>query len=351
MQRAKTTILVVTRERFSSFSSSLQSLFSTVSPEVPVIVVDCGAPASICIELAQLQSSRSFEWIHTEYFLTPHEARNRALPLVKTGFVVFADNDLHYESGWLEALEANAAQYHADVVAPLICIGPPVAQKIHHAGGEFVWHQKNGRDYIDEKHRLSGVTLTEAVDFESTAPLANHGIEFHCALLRMSALEQLGPFDDRMIHSEHLDFALRCLMHNLKITFEKNSVVTYMAANRFTLAELDYFFFRWDVNVVQQSIRIIEDLWELGIKDVDDPRRWVKHHQQRVVASVFLPSVARRVKHELLLGLVSPLRYLYQIRAVCGRKRHAAEPIQAVRPDSQGITRVKQLLGISVIPV
>jgi hypothetical protein len=95
-------------------------LFSTISSDVPVILIPC-IGAKKC-------ASQLCEWP-----LIPNEARNIGTDLVEIKYLAYRDNDIIYEPGWLQALEAHAERTGIPVVAPLICIGPP-ERVIHHAG-------------------------------------------------------------------------------------------------------------------------------------------------------------------------------------------------------------------------
>ena len=131
----RTTVVVVPRERFTSLPESLSSLFRTVPDDVPVVVVEGASPEGTRSALVALARARPFTLLSLPYMLKPNEARNRGVAAASTEFVVIADNDIEYEPGWLAALEQHALEHGSDAVAPLTCIGPPVATTIHHAGG------------------------------------------------------------------------------------------------------------------------------------------------------------------------------------------------------------------------
>jgi len=223
-----TTIIVSPRERFTSIIHSLESLFQTVPDNTPVVVVEGGTPDSIKRELEILRENRTFDWVSIDYFVTPQEARNIGFDKVKTKYVVFTDNDIHYQQGWLEALIQNAVDNDSDVVGPLICIGPPEASIIHHAGGEVgIKAGDMNKPHISDIHRLSDRPTSELS--EDTAPVANGVVEFHCFLATADYIRKVGPMDERLVSREQVDFGLRAIIFDGKITFEKNAVVTYMA--------------------------------------------------------------------------------------------------------------------------
>ena len=305
---ARTTIIVSPRERFAPLVPSLRSLFKTITEDVPVVVVDGGVPSRVCEALEALRKVRPFEWSHADYYLTPHEARNIGFEKVDTECVVFADNDIAYESGWLDALETNVTKHNADVVAPLICIGPPVASTIHHAGGTLVTENKNGCLQLKEVHRLMNKPIAALT--EANAPLENHVAEFHCFLTRSDCVRDMGGLDERLITREQMDFALRARLLDRKVVFEEDAVVTYMAKDRFEKNDLSYHLFRWSHELAIQSVDAFCESWgvELDRRGVLDS--WISKHRLRAIETAY--PVLRK-----LLG-----RYAFRKLALRLERRH-----------------------------
>jgi glycosyltransferase involved in cell wall biosynthesis len=281
----KSTIIVSPRERFSPFIASLRSLFATIMDDVPVIVVAGGAPLAICKEIDKLRKIRPFEWIHKDYFLTPNEARNIGFEKVNTEFVVFTDNDIAYELDWLEALEENAENNNADLVAPLICIGPPLRNVIHHAGGRL--SKKIVKDGIQlrEGHRLGGMPISDLNDI--SAPIINEVTEFHTVLFTSDFVSQMGGFDERLITREHVDVALRAKTLNKLVTFERKSVVTYLAKVHFEKNDLSYFLFRWNNKLAERSIDTFCETWGVSVNRADILGGFIGNHRTRAIATAY----------------------------------------------------------------
>ncbi len=276
-------VVVSPRERFSSIVASLESLFATVPEAVRVVVVEGATPASIRARLASMAASRPFEWVSLERMVIPSVARNLGAARTTTPYVVFADNDIHYEPLWLEALVENAESSGAGAVAPLICIGPPRATTIHHAGGAFEATESDGRIVLGEVHHLSGVPIGEFRG--EAAPARTDVCEFHCCLVRRRLLDAMGGFDERLITREQMDFGLRCKALGAKLTFERKSVVTYMAFEPFDARDLTYHVFRWADALVVQSLDAFETTWNMRL-DRDYIRfTWIGRHRSRAVAT------------------------------------------------------------------
>ena len=281
----RTAIVVVPRERFTSLPVSLRSLFATIPSDVPVVVVEGVTPPKTRAELTSLAAERSFELVSLPYMVKPNEARNLGVARTTTEFVVIADNDIEYEPGWLEALEEHAVANGSDAVAPLICIGPPAATIVHHAGGILKASRLDGQVRLSEAHRLMDVPLVEARN--ALPEPANQVCEFHCMLARRSLLDEMGGLDERLITREQVDFAMRALVLNAKVTFAERAVVTYMARDAFDPIDLRYHLFRWSDRFVVESMDAFEDTWGVFL-DRDETRyAWTAKHRARAAETTY----------------------------------------------------------------
>jgi len=319
------TVVVAPRERHSSVLETLVELFATVPSSVPIIVVEGGAPRWIRQRLRRLQSRRSFEWVHHKLPLVPNQARNLGARLSRSEFIVFLDNDMTLEPGWLEHLVRNAIENSAGVVAPLICIGPPRKAIIHHAGGVLDLGVKSGSVTISEKHRLMNVPIEEFD--EAKAPLANQVAEFHCVLVRKALFDQIGPLDERLVTREQVDFAIRCLAVGATITFEKDSLVTYHARERFRFDDLEYHLFRWAEPFVEHSLTAFETSWAIKL-DRDRIRDgWIRNHRKKAIYSA-MPRVFSRFPGRLKDRIIEffERRQDRKVAAVMGSLKAAPKP-------------------------
>ena len=261
----KASVAVVPRERFSQLLLSLRSLFKTIDENVPVIVVDGGAPAHIREELHALRAERPFALVECEGFILPNKARNIALDRVETKYVAFCDNDLDYWPGWLDAMVENAEANGSAAVAPVTLIGPTDPPIIHHAGGSFVL-RKDGSDrrILFERHHYGKVPLATAeADEFGMAPLDHETFEYHCVLVDVAAMRAVGGHDERLIMHEHLESSLRLMMAGGRLTFEPTARVMYRAFVRFTDEDWPYFLFRWALHRAEISDRVFAENWDV----------------------------------------------------------------------------------------
>lgn len=314
---------MVPRERFTSLPVSLRSLFATISPDVPVVVVEGATPAATRAELEALRLERSYELISLPSMVKPNEARNRGVAATSTEYVVIADNDIEYEQGWLDALVRHAEANGSDAVAPLICIGPPAATVIHHAGGLLTAERTERRGIkLSEAHRLMNVPLADAAD--ALPEIDNHVCEFHCMLTRRSLFDAMGGLDARLITREQLDFAMRALVLGARVTFAADAVVTYMARDAFDPIDLRYHLFRWSDPFVVESLDAFESTWGVELDRDKFRYRWTANHRLRAAETTY--PRRRRVLGKRLFRRLIVERLASQVVSEQERARGALAP-------------------------
>ena len=258
----RTVVVVVPRERFTSLPVSLRSLFATLPSDVPVVVVEGGSPDEIRAALRELAAERPFDLVSLPYMVTSNEARNLGIARTSSEFLILVDNDIEYEPGWFEALAEHAVAHGSDVVSPLVCIGPPPAAVIHHAGARLEATLVDGKVHLGDGHGLMDVPLA---DVDALPGVENDVCELHCMLVRRSLLDQMGGLDERLVSREHIDFALRALVLKAKVTFAEKAVVTYMQGETFDPVDLRYHLFRWSDRFVVASLDALEEAWGVTV--------------------------------------------------------------------------------------
>lgn len=304
----RTTIVVFPRERFSSLPHSLVSLFATIEYEQPVIVVEGATPLDLRRELHQISKRRPFEHVSLPYPITPNQARNIGLERATTEYVVFSDNDIDYEPGWLDALEHTAVADQADAVAPLIFIGPANPPRVHHAGGVLIEkHNESGRNTVSEKHRLMNARWHDVADeIDELAPASNEVCEFHCALVRRKFLRDVGGLDERLITREQIDFALQLKARQGKVRFSSKSWVTYRAFDPIKrLDDLHYFLFRWSDTKVVASLDAFEENWDFATERERVRWGWTRMHRCRAVQRYYA-RLSKILGHRLTKRVLLP---------------------------------------------
>jgi len=338
----RTTVVVVPRERFTSLPESLSSLFRTVPDDVPVVVVEGASPERTRSALVALARERPFTLLSLPYMLKPNEARNRGVAAASTEFVVIVDNDIEYEPGWLAVLEQHALEHGSDAVAPLTCIGPPVATTIHHAGGLLEASRVNGHVELSERHRLMDVPLAGA----ALPEVENQVCEFHCMLARRSLLEELGGLDERLVTREQIDFALRSLISGAKVTFAREAVVTYMAGNRFDAVDLQYHLFRWSDRFVVESLDAFESTWNVNLDRHLYRFSWAAKHRLRAAETTYPRRRRLLGKERFRRWVVSRLE-----ERVVSEQTRAREGLGPAVPPAPSRDRVDEVVSSLAEPV
>ena len=213
------TIVVVPRDHFSDSRESLESIMQFTRPMCPLVYVDGGSPRHIREYLEAQSKQKRFKLIRTDYYLAPNEARNLAARSVGTKYVVFIDNDVLVTTGWLDVLVTCAEQTGAWAVGPVYCIGPPELESVHMAGGECHVREESGRRALVDRHRLVGKRWEDVRGSLKREPVEL--VEYHCVLMRMEALERLGPLDEALLSTrEHLDLCMTIQQAGGTIYFE-----------------------------------------------------------------------------------------------------------------------------------
>jgi GT2 family glycosyltransferase len=266
LAKPKVTIVVSPRERFSYARESLESIYENTSTAFDLIYVDGGSPQSVQAYLEVKAAEKGFQLIRKDYYLSPNQARNLAIPEVKTPYILFIDNDVHVAPGWLGALLDCAEETNAAIVCPLTCIGKPLHQKIHLAGGEaqIVLEVKGEKTHrrVHEKHYFVNRPVADVQDqlYRQQCEFA----EFHCMLVRTEIFNKTGLLDEALLSTrEHIDFCLSVAQTGGKIYCEPASVVTYVAEPISQWSDISYFMLRWSDAWELSSLQHFRDKWGL----------------------------------------------------------------------------------------
>ena len=260
-------VVVVPREGFTPALACLETLLSTTTDIVwRLVYVDGNAPPSIAKQLRARVRAAGGTFIRANRYLRPTLLRNLGLAEVDTPYVVFLDNDVFVTPGWLSALVACAAETGSAYVSPIICMGNRPRRVVHVAGGENALAEDahgNRRlvERYDHAHQLLddvGPTLRRAQTSMA---------EFHCILIRRSALDAIGGLDERMSAAfEHNDLCLALAGHGGG-WLEPAAVVDYLhdpGANR---CDTPYHILRWSRGWLDESLEGFRGKYRLPPSD------------------------------------------------------------------------------------
>ncbi|NCJ07579.1 glycosyltransferase [Synechococcales cyanobacterium C] len=284
------TIVVGPRERFSHTQASLESIYRNTRYPFELVYVDVCTPPPIQAYLNAQAKEKGFKLIRTPYYISPNQARNVGLrQVLKTAiaeYVVFIENDVVVELGWLTQLVNCAAETGADVVGPLTCIGQPEHGVIHNAGGEtYILNdvKPDGRikRRLRQKAYLTGKAIAQVQD--QMHRVQCDYVEFHCLMARTAVFGKVGLLDEGMLATrEHIDFCLSVTEAGGKIYCDRTAIVTtdtvgiaqnkaglieLFGANRlpdFKWYDLPYFMVRWSNAWDRASLDHLRRKWHLA---------------------------------------------------------------------------------------
>lgn len=271
MESPQVTIIVVPQERFSYTERTLESLYQHTHVPFSLVYIDGNCPSQVRGYLKEQSQSKGFMLVRSDRYLTPNQARNMGLSYARTKYVVFVDNDVIFTPNWLEKLLDCAEENEATAVCPLICIGEPIHQKVHFAGGKaHIIVETRGEETIrkiNEENYFTNNNLTEAKNWlpRNRSELG----KFNCMLARRDIFDKIGCLDEKLLNTkEHLDFSLSVTQAGGTIYCEPSSVVTYLTG-KIEWSDLPFFCLRWSDEWELASLQYFNQKWNLNQREQD----------------------------------------------------------------------------------
>ena len=258
------TVVVVFRERHSVALRSLHSILEHRDYPFVLHYRDSQSPPSVRRELEAAEARGELSLFPAAPG-TPNQQRNQALLAVTTKYVCFIDNDVLVTRGWIETLVATAERTGAGIVFPLYLMGEFAADRIHMAGGKNHLSEKDGQIEYNEEHLFANAPASRITPTLQAGD-SDFG-EFHCMLLSMAMLQELGPLDEAYLQvNEHIDIAMLARQANYRVIFEPKSVVSYVYANEhspYWLCDIEPFRRRWSHEVAARDVAHLSSKWKL----------------------------------------------------------------------------------------
>lgn len=237
------TIVVTPRERFSVAQRSLDSIIANTATSYRLVCVAGGAPPEVQQYLTETCAAHGFDLILRPQFLGPNAARNIGLAKANTKYVVFLENDVIVEPDWMDRLLDCAETEGADIVSPLCLQGEIIENILHTMGGVLQAVPRDGKIVLNEIHHTERNGSENNPERLKRIPIDY--AEFHCALVRRSVFDRLGPLDERIVGAaEHIDLALHLRKLGCRGVAEPNAVVSYLPSS-YTIGDLDTYTVRW----------------------------------------------------------------------------------------------------------
>ena len=269
------------RERYALTLGAIDSIVRNTPVPYRFVYLDIQSPDWL---REQLRNRPELEVIRFDEPLWPQQARARFAGSIETDYVVFIDNDVQVEPGWLDALVACADDTGAGIVGPLYLWGDgPTPDKIHMAGGKLSeMHEADGK-VLDEFHQLINES-PEAVAKELYRRPCDF-VEYHCMLIRTDLVRDgtlLDP-DIYCVH-EHIDTALAARQLGYDVFLEPSARVTYLAFKEYMLDDLALFRDRWTQTDAEASIEAFSRKWNVmnDNRSFGKVRQFLHTHSLRV---------------------------------------------------------------------
>lgn len=289
MNLPKVTIIVTPRERFSLTQMSLESILADDSYPFDLIYVDGGSPPKIAQYLSEQESQYEFmSLIRCEHYLRTNEAKKFGLSQIKeTDYIIFIENDVVVEKGWLAPLVQCAEEENAFLVAPLIFEGDPQLpdpeKQIRVASFDFKFQeQASGKRWLKLYHKMHHVKLKDREIHRSQV----NGVILNCVLMRRSLLDKV-VFDETFDSVEsHRDLSIQARDLGEKVFLEPRSRVTFLSpdlVSGFDWDDLQFYLFKWDEKFMAETfLANVPQKWNL---DPNDPylrgiQRYVNRSRQ-----------------------------------------------------------------------
>lgn len=261
------TIVITPWQHFSDTAVTLESVYAYTKVPFKLVYVDGNSPRRIGKYLRAQSEKRGFTLLRSDRYLTSAEARNLAMPYVRTKYVAFLDNFTLVTDGWLEALMRCAEETGAWEVEPVYCMGDPRRPLIYSSAPDLhIIEDGNGGRRLYETAPLLRVPLA---DVRATLRRKECGYaKAHCALVLTEAIERTGAFDERFTSfQDHRDFSLAVKRLGGTIYSEPAAVAILMDTPKIRWSDLPFFFLRWSRTWSDPSVRHFATIWNIAIDD------------------------------------------------------------------------------------
>ena len=291
------TVVVVPRDRFSMMVPTIERIQQETPSNVPVTVVDGGAPVGVREKIEAICHSFGYRLLRSRGFAAANQARNAGLDHVKTKYVVFVENDVLVSKGWLEPLVRCAEETGAWIVGPVIWERLPEATWLHGYDGELELRTgSDGRRYYHDYHHNAHVRLA---DVRHRLKRQETGfVEFHCQLVATEGYDEVGRYDEQIASAyDYSEFLLRFANKKGKVMLEPGSIVTYVPPSGLLPGEQDYFELRWSEAWTDITERRLANKFNLALNHPEGKSSHRFARAQRMLGKRWLKPLRKRLGH------------------------------------------------------
>ena len=231
----RVTIVMVPYEQYSTFPKAVDTLYENTHYSFSLIVIEGSAPDSIRSALEKRKKHhKDIKIIYTNHLPLAGEARNLALPHIKTNWVFFMDNDVRVTPRWLPSLVHTAKETKAEIICPAIL---------------------NTQNPIYTLHSTD--MLQESSD-----------INLHGFLITKNALNLLGEFDENASSfTLGLDLSLKAKAKNIEIRKDAKICLKRDFVFSGKPQDMKLFHRQWDLDYHKRSLVSLKQKWNIELDE------------------------------------------------------------------------------------
>jgi glycosyltransferase involved in cell wall biosynthesis len=255
-------IVVVPRDRLSTFPMCLDALYANTGTRFRILVVAGAVDDETREHLDRLKATKSnLSYVLEDRLLTQAKARNLGLSHCSERFVVLLENDVVVHENWLPPMLECMRDEQAAVVTPLLWW----YRGLHAAGGSF--------ELLDDGETL---VLSHSISYSQIRRRRVDYPENHCLLIDREQLPEF-PFDD----VEPFDVDLGLTLRDLGLTafLEPVSEATYAAPPPIEIRDIPLFKLRWGWPAWEDANRRFQEKWGLRY---DRSRKRASYRRQQL---------------------------------------------------------------------
>lgn len=229
------TVVLVPYEQYSTFPKAVDALYERTDRPFQLILIEGNAPERIRTSLERRKKYRkNIKIIYTDHLPLAGEARNLALPHLRTPFVFFMDNDVRVTNGWLSNLIRCSTETGAEIVYPSIL------------NTQNPIYTFNG-----------GGTLQENMD-----------INAHGFLITKKALDRIGKFDENAnAFTLGLDLGLKAKANNIEVRLDTKTWLRRDFVFSGSPQDVKLFRQQWDLGTHQRSLSHLKHKWDIELDE------------------------------------------------------------------------------------
>jgi glycosyltransferase involved in cell wall biosynthesis len=269
------TIVVGTRDRFSTLIACLERIRACTPEPHDLIVVAGGAPEALRQEWQRRFGDRA-KFIFEREFLNQAQARNLGMRAATTRIAVLMDNDVLVRPGWLRPLVECQQDTGAVMVVPVILESET---EIHAAGNTLYVTYVNGRAYGHKELRMHGMPYHQGSNMRR-GPV-DYG-ELHCQLVEIEPSLRLQAYDEEILEVGEVDSGLTWARAGLGQWFEPTSVVHYQIDAPIAAVDIRLFDWRWNMRSILTGYRYFEQKWGIDITEQGRFRRFLYGYNRQL---------------------------------------------------------------------